>query len=92
MFTGGCWGGLGKVGGGTMVIVGCVRPVSILRSCESSSGVRHYGGLGDGVAVVLWGPVWSWLVGGLVHVNWVGWGLCVRSIRCSVVNVIVLPW
>ena len=68
MFTGGCWGGLGRVGGGTMVIVGCARPVSILRSCESSSGVRHYGGLGDGVAVVLWG--WVALTGACW---WVGW-------------------
>jgi hypothetical protein len=51
-----------------MVIVGCARPVRILRSCVSSSEVRHDGGWGGGVAVVLWGCVA--LTGACW---WVGW-------------------
>ena len=68
MLIGDLWGGVGRVGGGTMVIVGCARPVRILRSCVSSSGVRHDGGWGGGVAVVLWG--WVALTGACW---WVGW-------------------
>jgi hypothetical protein len=40
-----------------MVIVGCARPVSILRSWVSSAGVRQGGSWGGDVAVVLWGWV-----------------------------------
>ncbi len=53
MLTGNLWGGVGRVGGGIMVIVGCVRPVRIRRSWVSSAGVRHEGGWGGAGAVVL---------------------------------------
>ena len=57
MLTRGCCGGMGRVGGGTMVIVGYDRPVRILRSWLSSAAVRHEGGLGGGGMMVMCGWV-----------------------------------
>jgi hypothetical protein len=45
------WGGVGRVGGGTIVIVGCVKPLRIVLSWVSSVGVRHAGGWIGAVAV-----------------------------------------
>jgi hypothetical protein len=61
VLTGDRWGGVGRVGGGMMVIVGCARPVRILRSWVSSASVRPAWGWGGDVAVVLWG--WVALIG-----------------------------
>lgn len=55
MFTGGCCGGLGRVGGGTVCAAVGVRPYRIWRNYSSSAGVRQVEGWGGGGTAVLGG-------------------------------------